>query len=179
MLDPDNEQYRRKKSDRYAKLGRLELWQAQRELNRGDTIQASEKAYGAVCSAVKAYGERRGWNHYNHHRVVLILEQLRDEENDPKLTEAYDAVKSLHDNFFEYELSVTRVQDRIGTARELCATLESLRQSEIHPLPSESLNREQRRRLTLLMQPPQKEQSPVDDLPEVADLPPEGLPAEE
>lgn len=179
MLDPDNEQDRRKKSDRYAKLGRLELWQAQRELNRGDTIQASEKAYGAVCSAVKAYGEKRGWNHYNHHRVVLILEQLRDEENDPKLTEAYDAVKSLHDNFFEYELGVTRVQDRIGTARELCATLESLRQAEIHPLPSESLNREQRRRLTLLMPPPQKAQLPVEDLPEVSDLPPDGLPPEE
>ena len=179
MLDPDNEQDRRKKSDRYAKLGRLELWQAQRELNRGDTIQASEKAYGAVCSAVKAYGEKRGWNHYNHHRVVLILEQLRDEENAPKLTEAYDAVKSLHDNFFEYELSVTRVQDRIGTARELCATLESLRQGEIHPLPAESLNREQRRRLTLLRQPPQKAQLPVDDLPEVADLPQDGLPPEE
>ena len=179
MTAPDNEQDRRKKSDRYAKLGRLELWQAQRELNRGDTIQASEKAYGAVCSAVKAYGEKRAWNHYNHHRVVLILEQLRDEENDPKLTEAYDAVKSLHDNFFEYELSVTRVQDRIGTARELCAALESLRQAEIHPLPSESLNREQRRRLTLLRQPPQKVQLPVDDLPEVADLPPDGLPPED
>ena len=179
MTTPDNEQDRRKKSDRYAKLGRLELWQAQRELNRGDTLQASEKAYGAVCSAVKAYGERRGWNHYNHHRVVLILEQLRDEENAPALTEAYDAVKSLHDNFFEYELSATRVQDRIGTAQRLCATLESLRQAEIHPLPPESLNREQRRRLTLLRQPPQKAQLPVDDLPEVADLPQDGLPPEE
>ena len=173
MTTPDNEQQRREKSDRYAKLSRLKLWEAQQELNRGDTMQASEKAYGAVSCAAKAYGEKRGWNHYNHHRVVLILEQLRDEENAPKLTEAYDAVKSLHDNFFEYELSVTRVQDRIGTARELCATLESLRQAEIHPFPSESLNREQRRRLALLRQPPQKAQLPVEDLPEVDEPPPE------
>ena len=173
MLDPENEHYRQEKSDRYAKLGRLQLRQAQQELNRGDTVQASEKAYGAVSAAAKAYGEKRGWNHYNHYRVMLILDQLRDEEGNPGLTEAYDAVKSLHDNFFEYELSVTRVQDRIGTARELCAALETLRQGEPHPLPSESLNREQRRRLTLLMQPPQKTPLPIEDLPEVDEPPPE------
>ena len=179
MLDPENEQHRQEKSDRYAKLGRLQLRQAQQELNRGDAVQASEKAYGAVSAAAKAYGEKRGWNHYNHHRVSLILEQLRDEENDPALTRDYDAVKSLHDNFFEYELNVTRVQDRIGTARELCAALESLRQGEPHPLPSESLSREQRRRLTLLMQPPQKARLSIEDLPAVEDLPQDDLPPEE
>ena len=173
MTTPENEQHRQEKSDRYAKLSRLKLGEAQQELNQGDTMQASEKAYGAVSCAVKAYGEKRGWNHYNHYRVMLILEQLREEENNPALTEAYDAVKSLHDNFFEYEMSVVWVQDRIGTARELCAALESLRQAEPHPLPAESLNREQRRRLTLLMQPPQKAQLPIDDLPEVDEPPPE------
>ena len=173
MTTPDNEADRQEKSDRYAKLSRLKLGEAQQELNQGDTMQASEKAYGAVSCAAKAYGEKRGWNHYNHHRVSLILEQLRDEENNPALTRDYDAVKSLHDNFFEYELNVTRVQDRIGTARELCAALEILRQAEPHPLPSESLNREQRRRLTLLMQPPKEKPTPLEDLPEVADPPPE------
>ena len=179
MLDHENEQRRQEKSDRYAKLGRLQLRQAQQELNRGDTVQASEKAYGAVSAAAKAYGEKRGWNHYNHYRVMLILEQLREEENNPALTEAYDAVKSLHDNFFEYEMSVAWVQDRIGTARGLCAALETLRQAEPHPLPPESLSREQRRRLTLLMQPPQKARLSIEDLPAVEDLPQDDLPPEE
>ena len=172
MTSPADHHHRQQKSDRYAGLSRRKLQQAQQELNRGDTMQASEKAYGAVTSAAKAYGELRGWNHYNHHRVSLILEQLRDEENNPALLRDFDAVQSQHNNFFEYELSTTHVQDGINTARDLVAALESLRQSDPNPLPANSLNREQRRRLTLLMQPPKADQIPIEDLPSLDDLPP-------
>lgn len=171
-MTPPADNHRQQKSDRYAGLSRRKLQQAQQELNRGDTMQASEKAYGAVTSAAKAYGELRGWNHYNHHRVGLILEQLRDEENNPALLRDFDAVQSQHNNFFEYELSTTHVQDGINTARDLVAALESLRQSDPKPLPANSLNREQRRRLTLLMQPPKADQIPIEDLPSLDDLPP-------
>ena len=171
MTTPDHHR-RQQKSDRYAGLSRRKLQQAQQELNRGDTMQASEKAYGAVTSAAKAYGELRGWNHYNHHRVGLILEQLRDEENNPALLRDFDAVQSQHNNFFEYEISTTHVQDGINTARELVAALESLRQSEPKPLSAASLTRDQRRRLTLLMQPPKADQIPVENLPSLDDLPP-------
>ena len=173
MTTPENEQRRQEKSDRYAKLGRLKLGEAQQELNQGDTMQASEKAYGAVSCAAKAYGEKRGWNHYNHHRVGLILEQLRDEWDAPELVVAHLAIRALHNNFFEYELSSTVVQDGIHAAQRMVARLEEIRQSEPRPLPSESLNRERRRRLTLLMQPPQKAQLPIEDLPEVDEPPPE------
>ena len=173
MTTPDNEADRLEKSDRYAKLSRLRLWEAQQELNQGDTMQASEKAYGAVSCAAKAYGEMRGWNHYNHHRVGLILEQLREEWDAPELVVAHLAIRALHNNFFEYELSSTVVQDGIHAAQRMVARLEEIRQSEPRPLPPESLNRERRRRLTLLMQPPQKAQLPIEDLPEVADPPPE------
>ena len=173
MTTPDNEQNRREKSDRYARLGRLKLWEAQQELNRGDTMQASEKAYGAVSCAAKAYGEKRGWNHYNHHRVGLILEQLREEWQEPFLVTAHSSVKALHDNFFEHELATVAVQDHIDLAKALVARLEEIRQAEPRPLPAESLNREQRRRLTLLMQPPQKAQLPIEDLPEVDEPPDE------
>ena len=169
--DPEAEQRRREKSDRYYLLSQRLLKHAQEQLERGDTVQASEKVYGAVSHAVKAYGELRGWNHYNHHRVGLILDQLRDEENDPGLTESYDAVESLHKNFFEYEMDPTRVKDRVDTARNLIDKLESLRSVETHPIPSSSLSREQRRRLNLLMQPPAQEQASVEDLPPLEDLP--------
>ena len=173
MTTPENEQHRREKSDRYAKLSRLNLWEAQQELNQGDTMQASEKAYGAVSCAAKAYGEKRAWNHYNHHRVGLIIEQLREEWDAPELVVAHLAIRALHNNFFEYELSSTVVQDGIHAAQRMVARLEEIRQSEPRPLPPESLNREQRRRLTLLMQPPKEAQLPIEDLPEVADPPPE------
>jgi len=169
--DPEAEQPRRDKSERYFQLSRWLLKHAQEQLERGDTMQASEKAYGAVAHAVKAYGELRGWNHSNHHRVGLILDQLRDEENDPGLTEAFDAVESLHNNYFEYEMDPTRVGDRVATARNLVDKLEQLHGSVPNPIPSSALNREQRRRLSVLMQPPAREQVPVEDLPSLEDLP--------
>ena len=156
MTTPDNEADRLEKSDRYAKLSRLRLWEAQQELNRGDESQASEKVYGALSCAAKAYGEKRGWNHYSHHRVELILEQLREEWDAPELVVAHLAIRAMHNNYSEYELSSTVVQDGIHAAQRMVARLEEIRQSEPRPLPPESLNREQRRRLTLLMQPPQK-----------------------
>ena len=173
MTTPESEADRQEKSDRYAKLSRLKLWEAQQELNQGDTMQASEKAYGAVSAAAKAYGEKRGWNHYNHYRVMLILEQLREEWQEPFLVTAHSSVKALHDNFFEHELATVVVQDHIDLAKALVARLEEIRQSEPRPLPPESLSREQRRRLTLLMQPPKEAQLPIEDLPEVAEPPPE------
>ena len=173
MTTPEYEADRREKSDRYAKLSRLRLWEAQQELNRGDESQASEKVYGAISCAAKAYGEKRGWNHYSHHRVELILEQLREEWDAPELTAGIILLKGMHDNYFEHELSPIVVQDGIYSAGRITAQLEEIRQSEPRPLPTESLNRVQRRRLTLLMQPPKEKPVPLDDLPEVADPPPE------
>ena len=169
--EPETELNRREKSDRYYQLSQRSLKHAQEQLDQGDTLQASEKAYGAIAHAVKAYGELRGWNHYNHHRVELILDQLREEWDDPELITFHSAVKSLHDNFFEYELSTTRVGACLEAAKSLVAKLNFIKESPPKPLPSSSLNREQRRRLTLLMQPPTKQQLSMEDLPSLEDLP--------
>ena len=169
--DSETERQRREKSERYFRLSQRSLKHAQEQLDRGDTVQASEKAYGAVAQAAKSYGELRGWNHYNHYRVGLIYDQLSDEEEDVTLTTDFGIVESLHNNFFEYELPTNRVRGTLELAARLIGRLEILRHSEPNPLPSASLNREQRRRLTLLMQPPAKEQVSVEDLPALEDRP--------
>ena len=169
--DPETEQQRREKSDRYFQLSQRLLKHAQEQLDKGDTVQASEKAYCAVSHAVKSYGELRGWNHYNHHRVELILDQLRDEWNDPELTTFHTVVKELHNNFFEYEMGTTRVGDCLHTARMLMEKLGAIRNSPPRPLLSSTLNQEQRRRLSLLMQPPVQQQLPVEEMPLLDDLP--------
>ena len=162
------------KSNRYAEMSRRKIAQAQEEFDQGDTIQASEKAYGAVTAAVKAYGELRGWNHYGHFRVGRILDQLRDEWNDPSLSIGYRSVETLHNNFFEYELSFVSVQDHINVAKVLVGRLEEIRNAEPRPLPSASLTQEQRTRLSLLMRPGREVE--VEDLPSLDDLPPVGQP---
>ncbi len=169
--EPEAEYRRREKSDRYFLLSQRLLKHAQEQLDQGDTVQASGKAYGAVSHAVKSYGELRGWNHYNHFRVGLIVDQLREEWNDQALVTLHMAVKALHDNFFEYEMSTVQVQAGIDAAKEIMDKLETIRNSSPRPLVSTSLNREQRRRLSQLMQPPAEEQVPVDNLPPLEDLP--------
>lgn len=169
--DPVTEQQRRAKSDRYAQLSQRLLKHAQEQLALGDTVQASEKAYGAVAHAVKACGELRGWNHYNHYRVGLTLDQLREEWNDPSLVTLHMAVKALHDNFFEYEMSTVQVNAGINAAKEIADKLEMIRNSLPRPLSSSSLSQEQRRRLSLLMQPPALEQIAAEDLPPLENFP--------
>ena len=170
-MDPAAEQRRRAKSDRYQQISRWLLKHAQQQLERGDTIQASEKVYGAMSHAVKSCGELRGWNHYNHYRVGLIIDQLREEWDAPELSTGYLAIKALHDNYFEYEMTTVQVQSGIDAARQVVEKLEEIRQSDPRPLSSQSLNREQRRRLTQLMQPPSREQVAAEDLPPLEDLP--------
>ena len=170
-VDPETEQQRRAKSDRYFQLSQRFLKHAQEQLEMGDTLQASEKAYGAVAHAVKSYGELRGWNHSNHHRVGLILDQLSDEESDISLTTDFAIVESIHNNFFEYVMPTNRVRGSVSIAKNIIDRLEVLRHSEPQPLPSSSLNREQRRRLSQLMQPMMDGGIPVEDLPSLDDLP--------
>ena len=169
--DPETERHRREKSERYYRLSQRLLKHAQEQLERGDTVQASEQAYGAVFQASKGYGELRGWNHYNHYRIGLIYDQLSDEENDLTLSSDFGIVESLHNNLLEYELPTNRVRGSLNVARRLVEQLENLRYIEPKPLPSASLNREQRRRLAQLMQPPAQDQSAVDDLPLLEDQP--------
>ena len=172
--DPANESAsggRRAKSDRHAQLSKWLLKHAQEQLERGDTMQASEKAYGAVFHAAKGYGELRGWNHFSHYRVGLIYDQLSDEESDLTLSSDFGIIESLHNNYLEYELPTNRVRGGLDVARKLVERLDNLRDAQPNPLPSSSLNREQRRRLSQLMQPPAREQVAVEDLPPLEDLP--------
>ena len=169
--NPESEQQRRERSDRYFRLSQRLLKHAQQQLELGDTVPASERAYGAVSHAVKSYAELRGWNHYNHYRVELILDQLRDEWDDPELTIFHTVVNELHSNFFEYELGTTRVGDCLRTASTLLDKLETIRNAPPRPLPSAGLSNEQRRRLSQLMQSPVQEQVPAENLPPLEDLP--------
>ena len=151
------------RSDRYADLSRLKLEQAQQELDRGDTAQASEKAYGAFINQVKACGELRGWNRYNHHRAELILEQLAAENQAPELLFTHMAAKAQHSNYFEYEQSRFYVQTGIDGVAATIEKLEAIRhQPAPPPKHRDYLTPDQRRRLALLNQPPQQEPKPAE-----------------
>lgn len=148
----------RERSERFADLSRLKLQQAQEELDQGDTARASEKAYGALIEAAKACGELRGWNHSNHHRTELIIEQLAKENQSPNLVIAHMAAMAQRFNYFGHEQSSFYVKAGIDTTAAAIEKLDSIRTQA--PLPSskrDELTPEDRRRLPLLNQSPEKQ----------------------
>lgn len=168
MPEALTQEQRQARSDRYADLSCLKLHQAQKELDQGDTAQASEKAYGALTNAAKACGELRGWNHYSHYRTRLIIMQLNQENAAPDLVAAEWAASIQHHNYFEHEFETDEVQIGIDLVTAAVAKLEAIRQKPIPPSPDrDSLTPEQRRRLTLLNQPTDKNELPVENMPAV------------
>ena len=79
-MDQPNEE-----SEKYAELSRRYIERADEYLRAGDSVQASEKGWGAVAEAVKSIAEQRGWNHWGHHLLNDVAFQLSEEWNRPDL----------------------------------------------------------------------------------------------
>ena len=70
------ENYMQTNADDYAAFSRRFVRQAQEEFDKGDQLQASEKAWGAAAHAVKAVAASRGWNHNSHRLLFDIVDQM-------------------------------------------------------------------------------------------------------
>ena len=92
---------RSKSTERYIRTSRQFIVQAQEEFDRGDMLQASEKAWGAAAQAVKATAEQRGWEHNTHARLFDNLKRVSRETGDPELHDLFHVANSLHQNFNE------------------------------------------------------------------------------
>lgn len=71
---------------------------------KGDRLQASEKASGAVAQAVKAIGYDREWRHNSHHLRREIVDLLAAEYGRPEFRALQNTADRLHDNFYEGRL---------------------------------------------------------------------------
>ena len=109
--------------DRRAGDARRLLAQAHYELHKkGDRLQASDKAAGAVAHAVKAIGCDRQWRHNSHNLRRQIVNLLAAEFGQPELTVLQWAADQVHDNFYEdrlYEWELSDYLSRITAGMEL------------------------------------------------------------
>ena len=115
---------------KYAELSQRLIRQAERELQSGDLMQASEKIWGSVAHAVKAIAAQRGWSHINHGRLWDISGQIADEQGRPDFRARFRSADSMHMNFYENRMGESEVQDGLqdakGYLRELEVVLTSL-----------------------------------------------------
>ena len=85
----------------HADTSRMMMGQAGVELANGDSLQASEKGWGAASHGVKAIAEGRGWGHKSHADLFRVARRLADETGRPDLLYLFNTASSLHTNFYE------------------------------------------------------------------------------
>ena len=96
------------------------------EMEKGDRLQASEKAWGALAQQLKAIGAARGWFHASHAHVREIGIQIGYEHNSPRIIDFTHQGLELHVNFYENNVSPSRVAAIIGGIESLLDDLETL-----------------------------------------------------
>ncbi len=111
---------------RHRDSSRMLLVNAQVELDRGDLLQASEKAWGALAHYVKAVAEERGWENNHHADIMRIAYALVNVADAPKRQRRrLRSARALHVNFYEDQDPPESVQEGINDVAKLLAALEA------------------------------------------------------
>lgn len=138
--------YKHSSAEEYAALSRRFVRQAQHEFDKGDRLQASEKAWGAAAHAVKAVAASRGWNHNSHRLLFDIVDQVSRDVENPSLRSLFHSANSLHQNFYEDWQLDGSVQAGINEVKILVDMLDEIRSQP--PMPSAVIDPRQWERLT-------------------------------
>ena len=113
---------------RHEEISERFLDQADEEFEKGDMLQASEKAWGAVAHYVKSVAKTRGWPDGSHRDIWDNARKLIRLTSDPDDNRRrFVLVNALHVNFYEEELNAREVQLAVMDARAL---IEAMREAE-------------------------------------------------
>lgn len=74
---------------------------------------------GAAAQAVKAVAEVRGWPHNNHRDLYNVIGRLRQETGQGQLSVLFAVASALHQNFYEWWMSLDEVRELSPRVQEL------------------------------------------------------------
>ena len=102
------------------------LEHAEDELRKGDLLQASEKAWGAVSHFVNSLARQENWPVGSHQRLIENANMLisRNPVNASHKRRLLRSIQALHANFYEAFLDEDSVREGIEDAKELIKTLD-------------------------------------------------------
>ena len=114
------------------------LQDARYELERGDFLQASEKAWEAVEHYLKSVAKSRNWPNETDLDLIHVGGDLACETDDPSQARLLLAVaRDMRVNTYEDWLPDSAVSVGIDAATELISMLEVRIGPEIYPRPSQ------------------------------------------
>ena len=108
----------------HADTSQVMIGQAGVELANGDSLQASEKGWGAAAHAVKAIAEGRGWGHKSHADLFRVARRLADETGRQEIRTLFSVSVGLHTNIYEGWLGDDYIADSLADVRLLLAMLD-------------------------------------------------------
>ena len=88
-------------AETHQEVSRRFLLHAEEQLALGDSLQASEKGWGAAAHAIKAIAERRGWRHRTHRDLFRVANRIASEPDRREVIQLFGLAHSLHQNFYE------------------------------------------------------------------------------
>ena len=97
--------------------------QAEEELAKGDRLQASEKAWGAVAHRLKVIADHRGWEYTAHQHVYGVVRQLSDELGDQRVRDLFAYANGLHQNYYADATPLEELAHEIDRVKELLEML--------------------------------------------------------
>ena len=106
------------------RISRQFIRQADRELQYGDSLQASEKAWGSVVHHLKAIARQRRWRHGGHYNLAEIIDRLAGETNQPEMKSLFSVAESLHANFYNNWKTEDMVRSNIQDVKNLLVKLD-------------------------------------------------------
>jgi len=112
--------------------GRL-IRQADAEFEKGDLLQASEKAWGAVSQYLKAMATQRGLPHRVHRELRLVAHSVVEETGQQRIRELFAIAESLHANYYEAWMPEAEVSAGVDSVRELLDILKAIPRPEGTP----------------------------------------------
>ncbi len=114
-------------ADEHVAISRRFIRQAEEELESGDLLQASEKAWGAVAHRLKAIARQRGWRQGRHGDFYTIANLLGQETGrTEELEQLLANADGLHANFYNAHMSESEVRESIDGVKEFLAVLDQI-----------------------------------------------------
>ena len=101
------------------------LRHARIELEKGDRLQTSEKAWGAVAHAIKAVAAHRGWKYDTHSDATRVIVRLIPELGD-RVYLLYGVANYLHKNYYIDAMPLEDLRYDLAYVEELVAMLIAL-----------------------------------------------------
>ena len=125
-------------SERHALISQDLLRHAWTELEKGDLLQASEKAWGATAHAIKSVAEKRRWFSEADWKLGRAAEIITAELDNQNVYRCYSLARDSHYNYYHHLYDSQTVGLAIAASSELVAILdETLAPDYVPPFVSD------------------------------------------